>query len=131
MNFVFSSGRRALGAMIAGAIFATAAAPALALPIAGAKALGVGPGDVISVQAPPKHGVPGHGPVHPGGPGWHGGHGGGGGYWSGGQWIVPGLALGFLGAAAAAATYGQPPAPGMCWYYNDPSRTSGFWDYCR
>jgi hypothetical protein len=20
---------------------------------------------------------------------------------------------------------------GMCWYYTDPSRTQGFWDYCR
>lgn len=22
------------------------------------------------------------------------------------------------------------PAPGMCWYSTDPSRTQGFWDYC-
>ena len=22
------------------------------------------------------------------------------------------------------------PAPGMCWYYTDPYRRAGFWDYC-
>jgi hypothetical protein len=26
---------------------------------------------------------------------------------------------------------GAAPAPGMCWYYTDPSRTQGFWDYCQ
>ena len=26
--------------------------------------------------------------------------------------------------------YGSPPAPGMCWYYTDMTRTQGFWDYC-
>ena len=26
---------------------------------------------------------------------------------------------------------GSPPAPGMCWYYTDPSQTQGFWDYCQ
>jgi hypothetical protein len=25
---------------------------------------------------------------------------------------------------------GAAPAPGMCWYYTDPSRTQGFWDTC-
>jgi hypothetical protein len=34
-------------------------------------------------------------------------------------------------AATAAAWAGAAPASGMCWYYTDPSRTQGFWDYCR
>jgi len=34
-------------------------------------------------------------------------------------------------AATAAAWAGAAPAPGMCWYYTDPSRTQGFWDYCQ
>jgi hypothetical protein len=135
MTFAFPSSRRVLGALAAGAMLAATIAPALALPVAGAPALGLDRGDIVMAQAaPPKHAHP----VHPGGPGagpgQHGGHfggGGGGGHWQGGQWIVPGLALGILGAAAAAATYGQPPQPGMCWYYNDPSQQSGFWDYCH
>jgi hypothetical protein len=132
MNFVFSSSRRALGALVAGAMLAATAAPALALPNAGAQALGFGQSDVVMAQLVPPNKQHIHpGPGGPGGhPGWHGG-GGGGGHWQGGQWIVPGLALGFLGAAAAAATYGEPPEPGMCWYYSDPYRRAGFWDYCH
>jgi hypothetical protein len=41
-----------------------------------------------------------------------------------------GAAVGFATAAAATAYAGAAPAPGMCWYYTDPSRTQGFWDYC-
>jgi len=26
---------------------------------------------------------------------------------------------------------GQPPAPGLCWYYTDPSYRQGFWDACQ
>ena len=37
----------------------------------------------------------------------------------------------FVTAATAAAWAGAAPAPGMCWYYTDPSRTQGFWDYCQ
>jgi hypothetical protein len=104
-------------------------APAFALPNTGAQALGFGQRDVVMAQLVP----PNKQHIHPGPgghPGWHGG-GGGGGHWQGGQWLVPGLALGFLGAAAAAATYGEPPEPGMCWYYSDPYRRAGFWDYCH
>jgi hypothetical protein len=123
MNFGFSKGPRALSAMVVAVIVAGAVAPAVAQ---------------VGVHHPAGGGHPGGGghphfaggPGHRGPGGWHGG-GGGGGHWQGGQWVVPGLALGILGAAAAAATYGQPPAPGMCWYYNDPSQTSGFWDYCH
>jgi hypothetical protein len=40
-------------------------------------------------------------------------------------------AIGFGSVAAAAARARSIPAPGMCWYYTDPSRTQGFWDYCQ
>src|SRR3984957_5199907 len=26
---------------------------------------------------------------------------------------------------------GHPPAPGLCWYYTDPSYRQGFWDACQ
>jgi hypothetical protein len=42
--------------------------------------------------------------------------------------VVGGIALGtILGAAAYAAT---PPAPNLCWYWANPARTQGYWDYC-
>ncbi|MGY4404012.1 hypothetical protein [Bradyrhizobium sp. USDA 3315] len=55
-------------------------------------------------------------------PGWYG--------WPIGGAVAAGAAIGFVGAAAAATWAGAPPAPGMCWYYTDPSKTQGFWDYC-
>ncbi|WP_235999994.1 hypothetical protein [Bradyrhizobium uaiense] len=55
-------------------------------------------------------------------PGWYG--------WPVGGALAAGAALGFVTAASAAAWAGAPPASGMCWYYTDPSRTQGFWDYC-
>lgn len=51
-------------------------------------------------------------------------------YWRPGGAIAAGAAIGFVGAAAAAAYAGSPPAPGYCWYYTDPQRTQGFWDAC-
>jgi hypothetical protein len=51
-------------------------------------------------------------------------------YWPRGGAIAAGAALGFVGAATAAAWAGAAPAPGMCWYYTDSSRRRGFWDYC-
>jgi hypothetical protein len=56
-------------------------------------------------------------------PGWYG--------WPRGGAIAAGAAIGFVSAATAAAWAGAAPAPGMCWYYTDPSRTQGFWDYCQ
>jgi hypothetical protein len=50
--------------------------------------------------------------------------------WGPGGAIAAGAALGFVGAATAAAWAGSAPAPGMCWYYTNSSRRSGFWDYC-
>jgi hypothetical protein len=55
-------------------------------------------------------------------PGWY--------RWPAGGAIAAGAAIGFVAAAGAAAYAGSPPAPGMCWYYTDPSRTQGFWDTC-
>ncbi|OKO74572.1 hypothetical protein AC630_26640 [Bradyrhizobium sp. AS23.2] len=56
-------------------------------------------------------------------PGWY--------RWPAGGAIAAGAAIGFVTAATAAAWAGSPPSPGMCWYYTDPSRTQGFWDYCQ
>ena len=53
-------------------------------------------------------------------PGWY--------RWPAGGAIAAGAALGFVTAATAAAWAGAAPAPGMCWYYTDASRTQGFWD---
>ncbi len=42
--------------------------------------------------------------------------------------VVGGVALGtVLGAAAYSA---MAPAPGLCWYWYDPTMTRGYWDYC-
>jgi hypothetical protein len=42
--------------------------------------------------------------------------------------VIGGIALGtILGAAAYSA---GPPAPNLCWYWADPMRTQGYWDYC-
>jgi hypothetical protein len=55
-------------------------------------------------------------------PGWY--------RWPAGGAIAAGAAIGFVTAASAAAWAGAAPAPGMCWYYTDPSQTQGFWDSC-
>ena len=55
-------------------------------------------------------------------PGWY--------HWGPGGAIAAGAAVGVLAAGAAAAYAGAPPAPGLCWYYTDPSYRAGFWDAC-
>src|SRR5262245_28916949 len=56
-------------------------------------------------------------------PGWY--------RWGPGGAIAAGAAIGFIAAAGAAAYATAPaPAPEMCWYYTDPYRRAGFWDYC-
>jgi hypothetical protein len=51
--------------------------------------------------------------------------------WAPGGAIAAGAAIGFVAAASAAAyATTRPPAPGLCWYYTDPSQRSGFWDVC-
>jgi hypothetical protein len=69
-----------------------------------------------------------HGGVYRGGyggwarPGWY--------RWGPGGAIAARAAIGVLAAGAAIAYAGQPPAPGLCWYYTDPSYRAGFWDAC-
>jgi hypothetical protein len=69
-----------------------------------------------------------HGGVYRGGyggwarPGWY--------RWGPGGAIAAGAAVGVLAAGAAVAYAGHPPAPGLCWYYTDPSYRNGFWDAC-
>jgi hypothetical protein len=79
------------------------------------------------------------GGVYRGGYGYHGGvyRGGYGGWarpgwyrWGPGGAIAAGAAIGVLAAGAAVAYAGSPPAPGLCWYYTDPSYRAGFWDAC-
>ena len=56
-------------------------------------------------------------------PGWY--------RWGPGGAIAAGAAIGVLAAGAAVAYAGSPPAPGLCWYYSDPSYRTGFWDACQ
>jgi hypothetical protein len=67
---------------------------------------------------------PGYRPVYGGWarPGWY--------HWGPGGAIAAGAAIGVLSAAAVAA-WTTPPAPGLCWYYTDPSQRNGFWDACQ
>jgi hypothetical protein len=52
-------------------------------------------------------------------------------WWPVGGAIAAGAAIGFVGAATAAAWAGPAPGPGMCWYYTDPTQRQGFWDACQ
>jgi len=41
--------------------------------------------------------------------------------------VIAGVALGTIIAAAAAP---RAPADNLCWYWTNPARTNGYWDYC-
>ena len=41
--------------------------------------------------------------------------------------VVAGVALGTVIAAAAVP---RAPASDLCWYWSNPARTHGYWDYC-
>ena len=111
-------------------------------PPAGAVIVRHGPAGGVGVHGRYGGGVYGHGPaggVYRGGAyGYHGGvYRGGYGWarpgwyrWGPGGAIAAGAAIGVLATGAAIAYAGQPPAPGLCWYYTDPSYRSGFWDAC-
>ena len=66
-------------------------------------------------------------------PGWHGRP-----YWFARPWarrpyygtIVAGVALGALITVAAIGAVPPRPAPNLCWYWADPYRNRGYWDYC-
>lgn len=51
-------------------------------------------------------------------------------WWRPGTAVAVGAALGFVAAASAVAWAGQPPGPGYCWFYTDPTYRAGFWDIC-
>jgi hypothetical protein len=51
-------------------------------------------------------------------------------YWPTGGAIAAGAAIGFIAGAAAASVAGTPPQSGMCWYYTDNTKKTGFWDAC-
>jgi hypothetical protein len=36
-----------------------------------------------------------------------------------------------LGTMIAVTVVPAVPAPGLCWYWADPSQTQGYWDYCQ
>jgi hypothetical protein len=44
--------------------------------------------------------------------------------------VVGGIVLGSIVTAAVVGTAPVAPAPGLCWYWADPSGTRGYWDYC-
>lgn len=44
--------------------------------------------------------------------------------------IVAGVALGTLITVAVVGAVPRRPAPDLCWYWADPYRNSGYWDYC-
>ncbi|WP_461349884.1 hypothetical protein [Bradyrhizobium liaoningense] len=95
-----------------------------AVPLSGVAPPVVGPRGNVAVRRttvvrPGYHG----GGVRWARPGWY--------RWPAGGAIAAGAAIGFVTAGTAAAWAGAAPAPGMCWYYTDPSRTQGFWDYCQ
>jgi len=134
---LFVAASAALGLLAAGA-------PAQAAPLAPTDALNAqvnGASDVSEVAVVVRRGVavgprggvyryrgaavvrPGVGPgVRWARPGWY--------RWGPGGAIAAGAALGFVAAGAAVYATAPPPAPGMCWYYTDPYRRAGFWDYC-
>src|SRR5262249_35451392 len=44
--------------------------------------------------------------------------------------IIAGVGLGTIIAVAAAGAVPARPAADLCWYWADPYRTRGYWDYC-
>jgi hypothetical protein len=45
--------------------------------------------------------------------------------------VVGGIALGTLITVTAVAVAPEAPAPNVCWYWTDESRSQGYWDYCQ
>ena len=45
--------------------------------------------------------------------------------------VVAGVALGTVIAATTVAVVPVAPAPTLCWYWADPTRVQGYWDYCK
>src|SRR5262245_30103643 len=43
---------------------------------------------------------------------------------------VAGVTLGAIATVATVGAAPAAPAPGLCWYWVDPSLTTGYWGYC-
>jgi hypothetical protein len=75
----------------------------------------------------------GWGPGWRPGPRWYGRP-----YWYARPWarrpyygtVIAGVALGTIIGVAAVGLVPPRPAPNLCWYWTDPYRTRGYWDYC-
>jgi hypothetical protein len=118
--------KRFQNAVMATALFMTVAAPMLApTPAEARRAVGgcgargcavVGRGGAVAVRRPPvMRGVVVVNPRR---------------YWPAGGAVAAGAAIGFIAGAAAASVAGTPPQSGMCWYYTDSTKKTGFWDVC-
>ena len=44
--------------------------------------------------------------------------------------IVAGVTLGTIIGAAAVGVVPVAPAPNVCWYWTNPVKDKGYWDYC-
>jgi hypothetical protein len=44
--------------------------------------------------------------------------------------VIGGVALGAIIGVAAIGMIPPRPAPDLCWYWADPYRNRGYWDYC-
>jgi hypothetical protein len=75
------------------------------------------------------------GPYGRGGPRYYGRPGP---YWGHRAWarrpyygtVIAGVVLGTIVTVAAVGMVPRRPAPDLCWYWADPYRNRGYWDYC-
>ncbi len=44
--------------------------------------------------------------------------------------VIAGVALGTIIGVAIAGSAPPPPSADLCWYWTDPARNRGYWDYC-
>lgn len=44
--------------------------------------------------------------------------------------IVAGVALGTMLGVTAVGIAPPPPGPNLCWYWTNPAKNRGYWDYC-
>lgn len=44
--------------------------------------------------------------------------------------LLAGVALGTIIGVVGAGSAPSSPSSDLCWYWTDPSRTRGYWDYC-
>jgi hypothetical protein len=44
--------------------------------------------------------------------------------------VIAGVALGTIIGVTAVGVAPPPPAGNLCWYWTDPAKNRGYWDYC-